>query len=76
MAFERGVRYYTVAEGTVRVNFPEDRTVCQWCPFARNEDSLKRWRCQVTGEYLVYPFVSVGNECPLVIVEEEKGKEA
>ena len=43
--FERGIGYYTRAQGVVKVAFPEDRTVCQWCKYARNEDSLKRWRC-------------------------------
>ena len=67
------VSYYTKANGIVEVNFPEDRVVCQWCPYCRNEDSLKRWKCLLTGEYLVYPFISLGNECPLVIKEENDG---
>lgn len=66
-----GVTYYTKGVVTLTINFPEEKTVCQWCPYCRNEDSLKRWRCLLTGEYLVYPFVSVGNECP-VILEERK----
>lgn len=67
-----GVEYYTQAHGTVVVYFPEDKTVCQWCPFAKNEDSLKRHRCILTGEYLLYPFTCRGNECPLVIDEGRK----
>lgn len=63
------VAYYTLARCTIEVGFPEDKTVCQWCRFCRNEDSLRRWRCLLTGEYLLYPFDSVGNECPLVLVE-------
>ena len=70
---KRGVDHYTVGKATVKVYFPEDKTVCQWCPFCRNEDSLKRWKCLITGEYLVYPFVSVGNQCPIIL--EEKGVE-
>lgn len=31
----------------------------------RNEDSLRRWKCLLTGEYLVYPFQGRGNECPV-----------
>ena len=69
--FESGVKFYTLAEGTVHVYFPEGRTVCQWCRYARNEDSLRRWRCLLTDEYLVYPFDSIGNQCPLKIVKEE-----
>lgn len=67
------VSYYTKAKGTVEVNFPENRVVCQWCPYCRNEDSLKRWKCLLTGEYLVYPFISLGNECPLEVKEENDG---
>ncbi|WP_099206197.1 hypothetical protein [Scatolibacter rhodanostii] len=70
MAFERGIKYYTKAEGSIKVNFPEDKTVCQYCPYARNEDSLKRWKCLLTGELLLYPFLSIGNECPLKLIDE------
>lgn len=69
-----GVLYYTKAKGEVEVNFPEDKVVCQWCPYCRNEDSLRRWKCLLTGEYLVYPFVSIGNECPLVVEGKEHGE--
>ena len=66
------VSYYTKAKATIEVGFPEDRTVCQWCQFCRNEDSLKRWKCLLTHEYLVYPFLSVGNQCPLVFEERSE----
>jgi hypothetical protein len=71
--FPKGIRYYTKGRLELIINFPEDKTVCQWCPFCRNEDSLKRWKCLVTGEYLVYPFVSVGNECPIIFEEVKDG---
>lgn len=64
-----GVSYYTLAHGAVAVFFPEDKTTCQWCPYVRNEDSLKRHKCLLTGEYLPYPFTARGNECPLTIEE-------
>lgn len=64
-----GVSYYTLAHGAVAVYFPEDKTTCQWCPYVRNEDSLKRHKCLLTGEYLPYPFTARGNECPLTIEE-------
>ena len=63
------VLYYTKGHLSMDVSFPEDRTVCQWCPFCRNEDSLRRWKCLLTGEYLVYPFHGVGNECPIIFDE-------
>lgn len=60
------VDYYTRCSAVVTVHFPEDKVRCQWCPFCRNEDSLKRWKCLITGEYIVYPFSGVGNQCPLI----------
>ena len=60
-----GVSYYTTGTATIPVPFPEDMTVCQWCPFVRNEDSLKRHRCLLTDEYLPFPFTSRGNMCPV-----------
>lgn len=68
------VLYYTTGAATVVVNFPEDRTVCQWCPYCRNEDSLRRWKCLLTGEYLVYPFQGRGNECPIVFPGGEENE--
>ena len=74
---KHGVDYYTKASVTLEIFFPEDKTVCQWCPYCRNEDSLKRWKCLLTGEYLIYPFNSVGNQCPAIfenrITEKKKG---
>ena len=64
------VEYYTHAHGVVEVFFPEDKTVCQWCQFAKNEDSLKRHKCMLTGEYLLYPLHGRGNQCPLIVEEK------
>ena len=72
---ERIVQFYTWGTAVLRVPFPEDMTQCQWCPFVRNEDSLKRHRCLLTGEYLPFPFTSRGNECPVVIDNEEEDGE-
>jgi hypothetical protein len=66
------VDYYTHGTVTLDVSFPENRVVCQWCRFCRNEDSLKRWKCLLTDEYIVYPFYSVGNECPIILNEVQK----
>lgn len=71
MAKGEGVGWYTWGTATVAVCFPEDKTNCQWCPYVRNEDSLKRHRCLLTGEYLPYPFASRGNQCPIVFNEKE-----
>jgi hypothetical protein len=71
---ERAVRYYTRGVATIHVPFPEDMTVCQWCPYVRNEDSLKRHKCLLTGEYLPFPFTSRGNQCPVVFEEVDDGQ--
>lgn len=70
MAREGGVSYYTWGTVVVQVPFPEDMTCCQWCPYVRNEDSLKRHRCLLTGEYLPFPFTSRGNQCPVTFEEK------
>lgn len=72
MPKNEGVSWYTRGVATVPVNFPEDFVCCQWCTYVRNEDSLKRHRCLLTGEYLPFPFTSRGNECPVVFEKEEE----
>lgn len=72
MGMDKAVTYYTWGTATLRVPFPEDMTRCQWCPYVRNEDSLKRHRCLLTGEYLPFPFTSRGNECPIILDKEDE----
>ena len=67
-----GVGYYTWGIARISIPFPEDMTQCQWCPFCRNEDSLKRHKCLLTQEFLPYPFTGRGNECPITFEEEDK----
>lgn len=76
MSIQRSVSYYTTGYATIPVRFAEDRTICQWCPYVRTEDSLKRHKCLLTGEYLVYPFSGRGNECPVVFEEGHDVSEA
>ena len=68
----QGVSFYTWGTAHIAVPFPEDLTQCQWCPYVRNEDSLKRHKCLLTGEYLPFPFTSRGNQCPITFEEEKK----
>lgn len=69
---ENHVRYYTTGVAILPVHFPEDRTVCQWCPFVRCDESLKRCRCLLTLEYLPYPFTSRGDQCPVTFSDKEE----
>ena len=66
---KNGVKYYTKASGKITVNFPEDKTTCEYCPY-RYFDSLKVARCRITEEFLPYPTVSIGNQCPVEIDKE------
>lgn len=66
----RRVEYYTVGRAEITISFPEDRTVCQWCPFCRGEDSLKRHKCLITDEWLLYPFMGRGELCPVILEDE------
>lgn len=74
MRASRGVTYYTTGTLNMPVPFPEDKLVCQWCPFCRGEDSLKRCKCLCTGEFLPYPLTSRGNMCPIEFESEEIGQ--
>lgn len=75
MALKNGVSYYTWGTATVRVPFPEDMTVCQWCQYVRTEDSLKRCKCLLTGEYLPFPLTSRGYNCPVKFDMEDDENE-
>lgn len=66
------VTFYTWGKVSIAVPFPENLTMCQWCPYVRNEDSLKRHKCLLTGEYLPFPFTSRGNQCPIIFEEENE----
>lgn len=71
--FDKGVKYYTVAEVELQVNFPEDAVCCQYCPFVRHYDGLNRDKCSLTEEILVSREI-IGHKCPLTILNEvEKG---
>ena len=69
--FDRGVKFYTVAECTIQVNFPEDAVQCQWCPFIRHYDGLNRDKCSLTEEILISREI-IGLKCPLTIINDVK----
>lgn len=72
MLIEKGsVLFYTTGVAEVRVNFPEDDVKCQFCPFCRTEESLKRWWCRLTNELIYNPYDSIGDKCP---INFEKGE--
>jgi len=69
--FDKGVKFYTVAECEIQVNFPEDAVQCQWCPFVRHYDGLNRDKCSLTEEILISREI-IGQRCPLTILNDVK----
>ena len=69
--FDKGVRWYTVAECEIQVNFPEDDVKCRWCPFVKHYDGLNRDKCGLTDEILISTEI-IGQRCPLTILNEVK----
>lgn len=70
--FESGVSFYTKGQATVSVNFPEDDIKCQYCEFCRSETDLKRWWCRLTGEMIYFPFMGIGDKCPIIFENKEE----
>lgn len=75
MSKSDAITWYETGTATLAVPFPNGKTVCQWCPYVRTEDSLKRHRCLLTGEYLMFPFTSRGNECPVMFDNGEESED-
>ena len=71
--FRNGVRWYT--EASCPVHFPEDDICCYRCVLMGNDYGSKREVCRRTGEILVAPMITIGDECPLrfVVKEDENG---
>ena len=69
--FDRGVSYYTIADLTMQIGFPEDSVCCRWCPFLRHYDSMDRDKCGIT-EDILYSKEIRGHNCPLVIINQVK----
>lgn len=68
MAFERGVKYYTMA--TVEIGFPENRVCCALCPLL---ETYSRKQCRRTGE-MIADDRYLGFYCPLKFEGEENNE--
>ncbi|MGI6663912.1 MAG: hypothetical protein ACOX3W_00575 [Christensenellaceae bacterium] len=66
--FPKGVSWYTEAEVTVKVYFPEDSVCCYFCKFCRGDGVRDRHKCFLTNEILLTVDM-VGRECPLIVEE-------
>ena len=72
--FDKGVRFYTFAETTIQIGFPEDEVKCKWCKFLKHYDNLDRDRCVLT-EDILYTRELRGLNCPLVILNDVETEE-
>lgn len=67
-----GVRWYSTAEGMIRVYFPEGKLACRHCYLCvKDPDYPLRQMCFLTREILPYPERCIGNNCPLQFEERE-----
>lgn len=67
--FDKGVAYYTIADLSMQIGFPEDEVKCAWCRFLRHYDNLDRDKCALT-EDILYTRELRGINCPLVILND------
>lgn len=70
------VTYYTTGTAEVDIHFPEDDTRCVWCPFCRDEQSLRRYWCRLTNRVVTNPDAfGLPMFCPIKFNEEVKENE-
>ncbi len=74
MSRETCVSFYVTGVAHIPVHFPNGMTFCQWCPYLKYRDGLRRHQCGLTGEFLPYPFDSRGNECPVIFENKEEAE--
>lgn len=67
-----GVSHYAKGTGLISVYFPDGKICCNYCLFCRYEDAYRRYSCRATSEWLLTPFATVGDNCPLKFEEENK----
>lgn len=72
--FDKGVLFYTFAEATIQISFPEDEVCCHWCPFIKHYDGLDRDKCSLT-EDILFSKETRGRNCPLVIINSVETEE-
>lgn len=66
--FDGGVRFYTRAQATVTVNFPENAVCCEYCLFYHRASRY----CGLDRNIIPFrPDRTVGDGCPLELIEEE-----
>lgn len=72
--FDRGVSYYTIADLSMQISFPESEVSCKWCRFLKHYDGIDRDKCGLTDDIL-YSRELRGINCPLVILNNINAEE-
>lgn len=73
--FENGVKWFVKGKACIDIFFPEGEIRCQYCPFCRAENDLKRFWCRLTNAMIYNPFTPELPEiCPIEFTGEVIGK--
>jgi len=68
---KNGIDYYLVAEIKTNIYFPEGKVKCQYCPYCRAENELKRYWCRIKNTMIYEPFVEgLPDFCPANLTGE------
>lgn len=77
MGIKNGVSYYTKADVTMTISFPEDRVCCRYCPLCvKDPDNYGRLVCFESREILVYPDVTIGANCKIRLKGDQDNGQA
>ena len=70
-----GCDSYVTVVYPLKVSFPADCVVCDFCEFCHSENSGTRFRCYLTGEILPYHNAVTGLRCPLDLPKPNTNEE-
>lgn len=69
--FKNGVKWFLKGVIHKEVFFPEGKIKCQYCPFCRSENDLKRFWCRINNQMIYDPFVNgLPEGCPIELTGE------
>jgi hypothetical protein len=70
MASKSGVDSYAKGIASLNIYFPESKICCNYCLLCRYEEAYKRYSCRATDEWLLNPFIGIGEQCVIKFKEE------
>ena len=72
--FEGGVPYFTIGQAVIEIAFPKDIVSCQYCPYCRAENDLRRYWCRLKNTMIYEPFErGLPQYCPIELTGEIRG---